>query len=150
MISSFSIFLYKEVFDMKMSKETEMFISKLKKVERFSKIVDVIMSDLNKFEVDITNDVLGGVVHLDGRWTDYILSDINITYEEDVLKIKDLLDMYGISETLNLPLTAESKGLIMSYQYSLLDALGNDMDVVNLFHVTLSDPNNNYTKWCLG
>ena len=135
---------------MKISEETKLFIDKLKRTKKFSSIVDVIMSDLNKFEIDITNDILKGDVHLDGRWTDYILSDINITYEEDVLKIKDILDMYGIIGTLNLPLTAESKGLIMSYQYSLLDVLGNDMDIVNLFHVTLSDPINSYTEWCLG
>ena len=47
-----------------------------------------------------------------------------------------LLQMYGIRKDVP-PLRASDIALITNYQYILNDAFGNQMDVVNLFHITI-------------
>lgn len=135
---------------MNMTQEVHDFINRIKSIKGYSEIVDVITTDMEKFKVDVTNMILSNRVHVEGRWTDYILSDININYNEDVFRLKDLLEMYGVFGEFDIPLTAESKGLIISYQYTLYDKFNIPMDIVNLFHVTLINPDNTHNEWYLG
>lgn len=135
---------------MNMTKEVQDFINRIKSIKGYSEIVDVISTDMDKFKVDVTTMILSNKVHVEGRWTDYVLSDININYNEDVFRLKDLLEMYGIFGEFDIPLTAESKGLIISYQYILYDKFNIPMDIVNLFHVTLINSDNTHNEWYLG
>lgn len=118
------------------SEACKKFINDLSTSSKFSLVSEMIKTDIEKFRNDITNMVLRKKIQLEGRWTDYILSDVNVLYEEDMLKLNDLFQMYGIRNDLP-PLKASDIALVVTYQYTLDDAFGNLMDTVNLFHVTI-------------
>lgn len=121
---------------MKLSEDTKKFINKLKTSETYKSSADMILNDINKFKNDITNMILNKSIELEGSWSNYILSDINILYEEDMLKVSDMLNMYGIKKDLPA-LKSDDVALICTYQFTLYDVYDNVMGTINMFHVTI-------------
>lgn len=121
---------------MTISTEVKDFITKLESKENFKPVAELIRQDLNKCRVDITDLVLKNRLKLEGSWSSYVASDVNVSYEEDMLKVIDLLKMYGLRD--KLPnLKADDTALISNYRFDLFDAYGNVMDATNVFHITI-------------
>ena len=121
---------------MTISTEVKDFIAKLESKENFKPVAELIRQDLNKCRVDITDLVLKNRLKLEGSWSSYVASDVNVLYEEDMLKVIDLLKMYGLRD--KLPnLKADDTALISNYRFDLFDAYGNVMDATNVFHITI-------------
>lgn len=121
--------------NMKYSEKTKAFIQKLI-TSGFEKTAELIKQDTIKIAKDVTKMVLRNSIQFEGKWTDYILTDVNVSYDEDMLKVNDMLNMYGIRKDLPV-LKADDRALIIGYQFTLVDAFGGTMDIVNIFHTTI-------------
>lgn len=135
---------------MRISEASKKFISKLSSDNKFKKLSTLITQDINKCKVDITNMVLRNNITLEGNWTHYELTDINVIYDEDILHVNELLTMYGLKSLLP-ELKGDDNALIVSYKFNLFDMYGGIMDMVNVFHITIkgSTDNDNINEWFL-
>lgn len=122
----------------KMTPEALNFVKKLgsSSSKAMKSASELIKSDIDKFSTEIVNLILRNKVKLEANWSDYTLSDINMTYEEDMVKVADLLSMYGIRDKLPT-LESTDTALIINYQMITKDAFGSVSDIINLIHVTI-------------
>lgn len=126
---------------MKFSEKTQTFIMTLNNNHAFHDLACMLFSDLDKFSQSIADMVICRRLKLEGRWSEYEVSDINVIYEEDVFKIFDLLQMYGLINELP-QLESSDVALICTYRCSLYDFYRREIDTVNLFHITVRDMKN--------
>jgi hypothetical protein len=119
---------------MNVSKKGQEFIQNIG--DTFPKAASLIWEDIKKFQKDITNLVLKDKINLEGSWNDYVVTDINLTYEENMIKFRDMIQVYGIHDDV-ATLYADDVGLVASYEYTLVDAMGGIMDRLYLFHITV-------------
>ena len=121
---------------MKISEDVEKFLDEISQSEKFKTTVELIRQDLKKCSVDVTNKILRNKLKLEGSWSSYVATDINIIYEEDILRVSELLVMYGLRD--KLPnLKGDDTALIVNYRFDLFDAYGGVMDTTNVFHITV-------------
>jgi hypothetical protein len=134
---------------MRVSDEVKKFIDNLKSSgENYSTVVDLIESDRHKIETDTTDAILRGELNIDYLWSDYVLSDINIVFDDNILKILDLLKMYGVEK--EFPnLNANSKGIIITYQYSYVNNVTFASDTLNFIHVGIDSDGEYENKWLM-
>ena len=121
---------------MKISDEVLKFTSKLSADKKFKEVAELIFQDLKKCKTDITNKVLRNQLSLEGNWSNYTATDVNVIYEEDMLRINDLLTMYGLRDKLPT-LKGDDIALIANYKFVLFDVYGGIMDTMNVFHITI-------------
>lgn len=130
----------KEVNGLKFTEKTKAFLKTLSDNQSFHELADMLSNDIEKFSRNIADLVISRKLALEGRWSEYIVTDINVTYEEDVFKTFDLLEMYGLTN--NLPqLEPSDAALICTYRCVLFDFYKQESDIVNLFHITIRDLN---------
>lgn len=121
---------------MKISSDVQRFMDEISKSKNLKSASELIRQDLKKCNRDITNMVLQNRLNLEGSWSSYIATDINVIYEEDMLRVRDLLMMYGLqSKVPNL--RGDDTVLIVNYKFDLFDAYNNVMDTTNVFHITI-------------
>ena len=78
---------------MKISEDVLKYLDELSKSEKMKSTVELIKQDLKKCSTDVTNMVLRNKLKLEGSWSSYIATDVNVIYEEDMLRVSDLLTM---------------------------------------------------------
>lgn len=121
---------------MKISEDVLNYLDELSKSEKMKSTVELIKQDLKKCNTDVTNMILRNKLKLEGSWSSYIATDVNVIYEEDMLRVSDLLTMYGLRDMLP-NLKGDDTALIASYKFDLFDAYDNVMDTTNVFHITI-------------
>lgn len=119
-----------------MTEETHSFVNRLAVDPRFVHLTELIYQDLEKCRTDITNMVLQGRFDLTGSWSSYMNTDINVIYEEDMLKLNEILTMHNLCN--NIPtLMGDDIGMIIIYRFDRFDSYGGIMNTANVYHVTI-------------
>lgn len=124
---------------MKVSNDVKLFLEELNK-SNYKDIIEIIALDISKFEIAIGNRILEKRLNLDLSWNSFIVTDIDVYYQEDTLKFADRLDMYGIRH-LAPNLKLGDIGMVMLYRFSSLDVFGNIMDTITGYHLSIIQGN---------
>lgn len=125
---------------MKRTDEVNNFVGSLKKGSLGHKLVKVIESDITLFDEAIINKILRGEFKMDGNWDAYVLNDVDILYDENMLKFTNRLDMFGIRGSVP-PIRANDTGLIFIYRFTMFDIFGNELDSLAAYHVAIKQTN---------
>lgn len=133
---------------MNMTDEVKAFINKLSSDTRFTPTVDLIKQDLSKCNTDIINMILQRRIKLPDSWSGYVVTDIDIIYEEDVLNLHDLLSMYGLITRIP-QLYSGDTGITAIYRFDSFDAYENIVSTVHVYHITINCTYNNdtFNEW---
>ena len=118
------------------TEETKTFLTKLGGINQFSKCYELLITDLTNIKSSISNKIISGKLKLEGNWSKYLCSDIDVIYEEDMIEFINKLNMYNISKYLP-SIKGTDTGMICIYQFVLPDAYGGIMDILNIFHVII-------------
>lgn len=121
---------------MNMTEGVKSYVNKLSSDPRFVPLVELIYQDLRKCKTDITNMVLQGRINVSGSWSSYVNTDINIVYEEDMLKMNELLTMHGLRDRIPI-LMGDDTAMLIIYRFDMFDAYGNIIYTTNVYHVTV-------------
>lgn len=124
-----------------MTEKVKEYVDKLGTDPRFKNLVELIYQDLKKCKTDITNMVLQGRIDLSGAWSSYVNTDINVIYEEDMLKMNELLTMHGIRSRIPA-LMGDDIAVLVIYRFDKLDAYGGIMNTANVYHITIKGNEN--------
>ena len=120
---------------MKQTKETLKFFSDIEKtVKGGDDITDFVKADVELFETTVRDGVLRKRVHLDESWSMYQLSDVNIYFDDDVLKTYDRLELYGIRQFAP-SLRGNDVAATMMYRFTAFDMLGGALGIATGFHI---------------
>lgn len=134
------------------SEEVKSFMSKLSSYKKFDNVIELLNQDIKKCKTDITTMILQGRLDLEANWSNYILSDVNILYNEDMLRVDNLLKMYGIRDFI-YDLRGDDVALMVNYKFNLFDIYGGILDTITVLHITImkaSGDTKNYTnQWYL-
>lgn len=125
---------------MKRTDEVNNFINSLRTGSLGHKLVKVIENDITVFDEAITNKILRGEFKVDGNWDAYVLCDIDILYDENMLKFTNRLDMFGIRGSMP-PIRANDNGLVFVYRFAMFDIFGNELDSLATYHVAIKQTN---------
>ena len=121
---------------MKRTDDVIKFITSLNSGSLGHKLQGVIDNDVEMLDGVIVNKILCGQFKVDGGWSAYTLSDVDILYDEDMLHFSDRLDMFGIRKSVP-PIRANDKGLVIIYRFTLYDIFGGDLDSLAAYHVAI-------------
>lgn len=125
---------------MKRTDEVNNFIESLKKGSLGHKLVKVIESDITLFDEAIINKILRGEFKMDGNWDAYVLNDVDVLYDKNMLKFNNRLDMFGIRGSVP-PIRANDTGLIFIYRFTMFDIFGSELDSLAAYHVAIKQTN---------
>lgn len=125
---------------MKRTDEVNRFIESLKTGSLGHKLVKVIEKDITLFDEVITNKILRGEFKMDGNWGAYVLNDVDILYDENMLRFTSRLDMYGIRGAMP-PIRANDNGVVFIYRFTMFDIFGNELDSLATYHVAIKQTN---------
>jgi hypothetical protein len=122
--------------------EVKEFLEKLKKQTIFdgASLVQVITDDEQTIRREVTNGIFGRRVHVDGTWSHYLLSDVDVIYDEDMLEFISRMDMVGIRKDIP-PVRAEDTAIAIIYKFVLFDAYGGELNSINAFRIILQQEN---------
>ncbi len=119
---------------MKVTREVRDFIEDVSTT--FPELKKLFISDIKTFQNGVTDGIIAGRIHLENSWNGYIVSDIDVIYEEDMLEFVSKLDMFGIRDKLPGILSSDI-GTIIIYRFSSFDAYGNVSDIATGYHFGL-------------
>lgn len=125
---------------MKQTDEVTNFIASLGTGSLGHKLQHMIDRDVDLFDKTIINKILRGEFKVEGGWTAYQLSDIDIMYDEDMLHFNERLDMFGIRDSVP-PIRANDKGMVIIYRFTLNDIFGGELDSMTAYHVAVKQTN---------
>ena len=126
---------------MKISNNVKNFFMKLWATPNVPKeLKELIDVDVDTFDCDITDRVLARQISLDGSWGSYELSDIDIFYDDQAIKIGERLEMFGIRD-MAPTIRGGDAGIIIVYRFTMYDVYNRVMDVVTGFRVTIKRKN---------
>lgn len=125
---------------MKRTDEVGAFIKTIRGGSLGHKLASLVEADIKLFDETIIDKVLRGEFKMDGDWDAYVLSDIDILYDENMLKFNNRLDMFGIRESVP-PIRANDVGLVFIYRFVMYDIFGNEMDSLAAYHVIIKQTN---------
>lgn len=118
------------------SDEVKEFFQKLEDSKVSKDLVPLIKSDADEFSKNIADAILRHRVTLENSWSGYQLTDVNIFYDEDMLKFVDRLEMFGIRQSIP-PVRGTDSAMTIMLRFQTLDIWGGIMDTVTAFHVTI-------------
>lgn len=121
---------------MKRTDEVNAFIESLKLGSLGHKLTKLIERDIVLFDEAIINKILRGEFKMDGNWEAYVLNDIDVLYDENMLKFTNRLDMFGIRDSMP-PIRANDTGLVIIYRFTMFDIFGNELDSLAAYHVAI-------------
>ena len=124
------------------TEESKKFLNKLRGIEDYKNCYNLISNDLLSIKSSISNKIINGRIRLEGNWSKYVCSDIDVIYEEDMIEFINKLNMYEISKYLP-SIESTDTGMICIYQFILPDAYGGIMDILNVFHVLIKGYSDN-------
>lgn len=105
-----------------------------------SDLKELMRNDVNLFRNSVTDAILSRRVKLEGAWSGYTLSDIDVYYDEDMLVFSDKLEMFGIRDKVP-PIRSRDTGMIVVYRFTDFSAFGTELDSVVCFRVIIKQNN---------
>lgn len=125
---------------MKRTDEVINFIASLGTGSLGHKLQNVIDRDVKLFDDTIIDKVLRGEFKVDGDWSAYQLSDIDVLYDENMLHFNERLQMFGIRDSVP-PIRANDVGMVIIYRFTLNDIFGGELDSMAGYHVAIKQTN---------
>ena len=99
-------------------------------------VINVIQNDLNAFDAQVCREVLRGHVNLEGQWSSYIVTDIDIFYASNMVDFMSRLDLYGIARIVPDP-SKFGSGVVFAYRFDEFSAYNTILDTLLGYHIGL-------------
>jgi hypothetical protein len=127
---------------MNATNEVKEFLETLQRASQIdgATLAQVIEDDERVIRKEVTDNILSRKMRLDNTWSTYQLSDVDVIYDEDMLKFADRMDMFGIRGDVP-PVRSDDTGIVIVYKFSSYDAYGGVSDFINAFRVILNQNN---------
>ena len=129
---------------MKVSDKVQMFLDKISHT-KFNKVMEFINEDISIFDKTVVKGSINNSINLEYSWNSYTLSDIDITYEEDLVKFSNLIKLYGIDKYLE-EILEDDHNLIITYRFIATDWFNGDESVVTGYRVIVTNKLRSYTR----
>lgn len=101
----------------------------------------LIDNDIKAFDESITEKILSRRMKLEWGWNSYVLSNVDIFYDDLSLQLSERLELFGVRDDSPVIRPGDS-GLTIIYRFTVVDIMGTEMDMVTGIRVTVMRPNN--------